>query len=37
MKKLTWTAVVLAASVTLPVSLAAAQDITIGVSVSTTG
>jgi branched-chain amino acid transport system substrate-binding protein len=37
MKKLTWTAVMLAASVTLPVSLAAAQDITIGVSISTTG
>ena len=39
MKKLTWTAVVLAASVTLPgaVTLAAAQDITIGVSISTTG
>jgi branched-chain amino acid transport system substrate-binding protein len=39
MTKLTWTAVVLAASVALPgaVTLAAAQDITIGVSVSTTG
>jgi branched-chain amino acid transport system substrate-binding protein len=39
MKTLTWTAVVLAASVTLPgaASLAAAQDITIGISISTTG
>lgn len=39
MKNLTWTAVVLAASVTLPgaVTLASAQDITIGVSISTTG
>ncbi len=39
MTKLTWTAMVLAASVALPgaVTLAAAQDITIGVSVSTTG
>ena len=39
MKNLTWTAVVLAASVSLPgaVTLAAAQDITIGVSISTTG
>jgi branched-chain amino acid transport system substrate-binding protein len=37
MKKLTWTAIMLAASVTLPATLAAAQDITIGVSISTTG
>lgn len=39
MKKLTWTAVILAVSVALPgaVTLAVAQDITIGVSLSTTG
>ncbi|TXJ25683.1 MAG: ABC transporter substrate-binding protein [Afipia sp.] len=37
MKKLTWTAAVLAVSVTMPVSLASAQDITVGISISTTG
>ncbi len=39
MKKLIWTAIVMAASVALPgaVTFAAAQDITIGVSISTTG